>query len=618
MSNARYSRSEKGKWAAGPSRPVRKPPIIIPASNNAELIEENRLTLIGRVTNPSVQKTRALVDFFLQHWHVVGTITGRPLGPHMFQFMFETEHDLLSVLDKAPFHFKRWMLILQRWEPVVSDSFPSLIPFWINIHGIPLHYWTDEALNAIGAPLGPIIGKEAKKGRIRIQINGLQPLEMNMEISLPSGETKQVELEYEKLDKHCFICFSLSHEKDDCPSNRASSEHPSPRVGISQSRTLERIEDGRRRLDERRQARYMPYADTRRPALRPDRTTPRSSNEYSERDRRSYTPYEPPRRYGDTRRSHDREHSGRSHPLSPSRHSASLHTPSQAIRSHDSRAQSGSHRSVWRQVQNPQPAGTPNHSIQSQISHTPSPKPHREEMQPLEQRQAEGSGKGDRRSALERLSAPMERVPLLINGVANSDSGRLQEVEIQYFEDTMSPHLIGSGSRPSSSKNPPGGFSAPRAVMQADSPIRTLSEDRLHVSLRLGPCPASASPVENIQLEGAGDSLTAATTKAAGKRKYTRTAPKAGSKAATKASTRAATKPGARGAGKKKPPSPIGISLRQRRATRCSPKRRLDVDAPSGPSTAEAQDDGAQPTATLIPAIKKRGSGFRTAQRSLP
>ena len=127
----RYSREEKKKWIPARSQTNRKPPVKIPEIDTAALIEENKFTLIGRVTNPATQNTKALVDFFLQHWNVSGRFTGRDLGPLLFQFRFENERDLLTILNKAPFHFKRWMIIVQRWEPVVSEKFPSLLPFWI-------------------------------------------------------------------------------------------------------------------------------------------------------------------------------------------------------------------------------------------------------------------------------------------------------------------------------------------------------------------------------------------------------------------------------------------------------------------------------------------------------
>ncbi|RID42478.1 hypothetical protein BRARA_J02357, partial [Brassica rapa] len=255
----RLSHGEKEKWISDTNRPSRRPPVVIPSSDNSNLIEENRLTLIGRVTNPNIQKTRALVDFFLQHWSTVGRLTDRPLGPHLFQFCFETERDLQSVLEKSPYHFKKWMILLQRWEPNVSENFPNKISFWISVHGLPLHFWTDPTLHTIGSELGFVEAKEATKGRVRVSINGLKPLEMVLDISLPSGDVKKVELEYEKLDKHCFSCRSLSHEKDVCPYLRPADRRdilPS----ISQSRTLDRLEASKRSQDDRKVARGHPAA----------------------------------------------------------------------------------------------------------------------------------------------------------------------------------------------------------------------------------------------------------------------------------------------------------------------------------------------------------------------
>lgn len=246
----RYSRSAKEKWIAASRRPPRRPPVVIPTSDNTQLIEENKLTLIGRVTNPMVQKTRALVDFFTQHWSTVGAITGRDLGPHLFQFRFESEQDLQAILRKAPYHFKKWMIILQRWEPIISDKFPAKIPFWIKIHDLPLHFWNELTINTIGEELGFVEDQDVDHGRVRVLINGLKPLEMHLEISL-AGEVKKVELEYEKLEKHCFTCHNLCHENGDCPSHLSSRDLRSNSGTISQTRTLDHLEDSRRRRDER-------------------------------------------------------------------------------------------------------------------------------------------------------------------------------------------------------------------------------------------------------------------------------------------------------------------------------------------------------------------------------
>lgn len=198
-----------------------------------------------------MQKTRAWVDFFTQHWFTVGTVTGRELGPQLFQFSFETEQYLQSFLRKAPYHFKKWMIILQRWKPSISDDFPAKIPFWIIIHGLPLHFWTDLTLNTIGEELGLVEDRDVDHARVRVLLNGLKPLEMHLNVSL-SGSIKKVELEYKKLEKHCFICHRLSHENIDCPSRTNEYADRAATGTISQTRTLDRLEESRRRRDERK------------------------------------------------------------------------------------------------------------------------------------------------------------------------------------------------------------------------------------------------------------------------------------------------------------------------------------------------------------------------------
>lgn len=127
--------------------------------------------------------------------------------------------------------------------------------------------------------------KEASKGRVRVMINEMRFLEFHLDIELPSGELKTVELQYENLDKHCFSCKSLCHETKDYPSSLTLKERLSKPVGINQAQTLNRIEADRRRQDERKLSKTYPsdthdrgrisdsrpysntrYEDTRRPS----------------------------------------------------------------------------------------------------------------------------------------------------------------------------------------------------------------------------------------------------------------------------------------------------------------------------------------------------------------
>lgn len=136
----RYSREEKGKGITRSSRWTREQHVRLPTMENSDLIKENRITLIGCVVNPDLQCPRAVVNYMPQLWGLQGRVEGQELGRKRFRLGFEIEEDLQIVLQKAPFHYKKWMLVIQKWEPIIACSFPCLIPFWITIHDLPLHY----------------------------------------------------------------------------------------------------------------------------------------------------------------------------------------------------------------------------------------------------------------------------------------------------------------------------------------------------------------------------------------------------------------------------------------------------------------------------------------------
>lgn len=144
---------------------------------------------------------------------------GADLGQRCFQFQFASEKDSLKVLEYRPYHFAHWMILLQRWEPTTATTFPNLTSFWIQVQGIPLHLWSDVALTFLAKDIRILEKIEiyATKARIRVLINGLNPLIKKATLNFDSGEEVEVTLVYEKLEKHCTTCCMLDHEAQDCP-----------------------------------------------------------------------------------------------------------------------------------------------------------------------------------------------------------------------------------------------------------------------------------------------------------------------------------------------------------------------------------------------------------------
>lgn len=192
--------------------------IQVKATENQYLLHKHALTLIGRVTNPSVQKVWALLAFFADHWKTERKPVGADLGQGMFQFQFELESDLLSVLGKRPYHYAHWMVILQRWEPTTSPQFPSLIPFWIKIQGIPVHLRTEDTIRRLGEDIGTYEEADITSlaVRMRVHVNGRLPLIKKSIIEYEGGDEVIAHFVYERLEKHCLVCHRLDHDVKNC------------------------------------------------------------------------------------------------------------------------------------------------------------------------------------------------------------------------------------------------------------------------------------------------------------------------------------------------------------------------------------------------------------------
>lgn len=197
----RLTSAEKGKKitleAHNPPRTAR---VRVSEPDNSALLRQHSLTLIGRITNPTTQKVWSLIPFFTDLWKTEVKPVGADLGQGLFKFQFELESDLLEVLQKRPYHYGRWMIIVQRWEPTTSPTFPSLIPFWIKVQGIPVHLWAEETVKSIGEDIGVYEEAEitSQAVRMRVHVNGRLPLIMKSTIEYPNGDEVNVKLVYQK------------------------------------------------------------------------------------------------------------------------------------------------------------------------------------------------------------------------------------------------------------------------------------------------------------------------------------------------------------------------------------------------------------------------------------
>ncbi|CAA7054620.1 unnamed protein product [Microthlaspi erraticum] len=210
--------ADKGKGIAYPTDSSQRKQIRAPELDTSDLVKDNALTLIGRLTNPREQKLRAMFSFFTDRWELKSSFEGSDLGYDCFQLRFNLQEDLHKVLENRPYQFGKWMVVLQKWEPIISTSFPSQIPLWVRIKGLPLHFWKKELLCDIGRELGTFLGYEITKleAKIHVSIDALAPIVKETVVEFASRDETLVTLEYERLDFHCSICNKLTHASREC------------------------------------------------------------------------------------------------------------------------------------------------------------------------------------------------------------------------------------------------------------------------------------------------------------------------------------------------------------------------------------------------------------------
>ncbi|KAF2552252.1 hypothetical protein F2Q68_00035025 [Brassica cretica] len=378
--------------------------------------------------------------------------------------------------------------------------------------------------------IGHIDVKDADKARIRVLVNDLKPLIMKMDLQLPSGDVVEIEMEYENLHKHCFYCKSLSHEDDNCQT-RAEVQHQEEdrrNLGISQQNTLESIEEGKRRQDDRKRARNYP------PSLqggarwtnykRGDRED--EYEWYSHRQSHHHQHRSPPLRRGVSEKSLDsgfEENRRRYNDNYLSARRSPPHNRGPTIREHCD-GTSSTFKTLEKEyhpsAHSRGNCASPIREISSRSNQSPATAPNSKEKRTstssrLSDPRAGNVSGEDRVSAKESLSVNTQRTNRAgVEPLRNEpESPEIpQDLAPQNMELAPPPRFSDPITRPSNSNI----FETGRLEPNERSPIRTLSEDRIHVSLRLGPLLSDTT--DETEESGELPVHPALSSKAAGKR----------------------------------------------------------------------------------------------------
>ncbi|GLT98767.1 hypothetical protein SLE2022_162500 [Rubroshorea leprosula] len=181
--------------------------------------------LVGTLLIRRRYNLEALENTLASVWRPIKGMHMRILGENLFAFYFFHPVDMQRVLAEGPWHFVNHTMILKEAHGGRQIKKEDLfeVPFWIQIHGLPLDRLTAETGRRIGAGIGRLIDVDAGDGdawgsefiRVRVDIDTRKPLRRGMKLSLKDGPI-WVSFRYERLQNFCYCCGKLDHVDRDC------------------------------------------------------------------------------------------------------------------------------------------------------------------------------------------------------------------------------------------------------------------------------------------------------------------------------------------------------------------------------------------------------------------
>ncbi|XP_018473938.2 uncharacterized protein LOC108845180 [Raphanus sativus] len=200
-------------------------PVNLPDLPQFSAVESNMLSIIGRTLNPDCQKMKDLILDMPRKWQVYDIVRGVALSPTMFQFIFKYEHDLEEVMRKRVWTFNEWSIVIDRWMEKPPDDYLKYLLVWVQIRNIPVNHYTKEAIEAFADILGKVdvVTFDPSKAqrndyvRARIFFDVSRPVRKTKVFNIPRSDAVTIRYDFERLQKRCYHCQRLTHEKDKCP-----------------------------------------------------------------------------------------------------------------------------------------------------------------------------------------------------------------------------------------------------------------------------------------------------------------------------------------------------------------------------------------------------------------
>jgi len=120
-------------------------------------------------------------------------------------------------MDMQGLYSNKWTL---NFDPEMDV--PSAVPVWVRLPHLPLHYWGDELMKAIGNVVGKHFDRCERKenmhvcARICVEVDLGKGLPEAVKIKVDQWTHIQ-QLDYEQIPFKCKVCHEYGHFANRCP-----------------------------------------------------------------------------------------------------------------------------------------------------------------------------------------------------------------------------------------------------------------------------------------------------------------------------------------------------------------------------------------------------------------